>query len=60
VGWSTDVISPLINIENLDSKVSVTGFNVTPNVAVQKTVTGALANSLGFGGTNASLVFQAL
>jgi 3-oxoacyl-[acyl-carrier-protein] synthase II len=56
----TGVISPSINIENLDPKVAATGLNVTPNVAVQKTVTGALANSFGFGGTNASLVFQVL
>lgn len=56
----TGIISPSINIENLDPKVEATGLNVTPNQAVQKSVRGALANSFGFGGTNASLVFQAL
>ncbi|WP_221031020.1 beta-ketoacyl-ACP synthase II [Actomonas aquatica] len=56
----TGIISPSINIETLDGAVEATGLNVTPNVAVQKTVRGALANSFGFGGTNASLVFQAI
>ena len=56
----TGTISPSINIETLDPAVEATGLNVTPNVAVQKTVRGALANSFGFGGTNASLVFQAI
>ena len=56
----TGVISPSINIETLDPAVEATGLNVTPNAAVQKTVRGALANSFGFGGTNASLVFQAI
>ncbi len=53
----TGTISPSINIENLDPAVEATGLNVTPNTAVQKAVRGALANSFGFGGTNASLVF---
>ncbi|MCF3651857.1 beta-ketoacyl-ACP synthase II [Synoicihabitans lomoniglobus] len=56
----TGTISPSINIETIDPAVAATGLNVTPNTAVQKTVRGALANSFGFGGTNASLVFQAL
>mgnify|MGYP003675965859 CR=1 FL=1 len=56
----TGVISPSINIENLDPKVEATRLNVTPNVAVEKSVRGALANSFGFGGTNASLVLRAI
>ncbi|MEJ6731880.1 MAG: beta-ketoacyl-ACP synthase II [Opitutaceae bacterium] len=56
----TGVISPSINIENLDPIVAATGLNVTPNQAVKKEVRAALANSFGFGGTNASLVFQAI
>jgi 3-oxoacyl-[acyl-carrier-protein] synthase II len=32
------------------------GLNFTPNTAVKKRVDYALANSFGFGGTNASLV----
>lgn len=51
------VIPPTINIDQLDPVVAATGLNVTPNVAVRKPVRAALANSFGFGGTNASLVF---
>jgi 3-oxoacyl-[acyl-carrier-protein] synthase II len=56
----TGVISPSINIENFDPVVEATGLNVTPNQAVKKEVRAALANSFGFGGTNASLVFNAI
>ncbi|MCC5022015.1 MAG: hypothetical protein J6386_04055 [Candidatus Synoicihabitans palmerolidicus] len=56
----TGTISPSINISEFDPAVAATGLNVTATIAVQKTVRGALANSFGFGGTNASLVFQAL
>lgn len=56
----TGIISPSINIENLDPAVEATGLNVTPNQAANKPVRAALANSFGFGGTNASLVFQAI
>jgi 3-oxoacyl-[acyl-carrier-protein] synthase II len=41
-------------------RCAATGINVTPNVAVRKDVRAALANSFGFGGTNASLVFKAV
>lgn len=51
------VISPTINLTNLDPEVAASGLNVTPNTAVRKPVAAALANSFGFGGTNASLVF---
>ena len=54
------VVPPTINVDNLDSAVAATCVNVTPNVAVRKTVRAALANSFGFGGTNASLVFRAV
>lgn len=56
----TGVICPSINLDNLDPAVAATGLNVTPNTAVERDVRGALANSFGFGGTNASLVFQRL
>lgn len=55
----TGTVSPTINVDNLDPVVAATGLNVTPNTAVSKPVRGALANSFGFGGTNASLVFRA-
>ena len=51
------VVPPTINLTNLDPVIAVLGLNVTPNVAVRKPVRAALANSFGFGGTNASLVF---
>lgn len=55
---SDGIVPPTINIENLDPAVEATGVNVTPNQAVRKPVRAALANSFGFGGTNASLVFR--
>lgn len=53
------VVPPTINLTNLDPVIAALGLNVTPNVAVQKPVRAALANSFGFGGTNCSLVFAA-
>jgi 3-oxoacyl-[acyl-carrier-protein] synthase II len=51
------VITPTINLENLDPACAALGLNFTAGVAVHKRVDAALANSFGFGGTNASLVF---
>lgn len=51
------VIPPTINLENLDPACAALGLNFTPGNAVAKRVDAALANSFGFGGTNASLVF---
>jgi len=53
------VVPPTINLENIDPACAQTGLNFTPNIAVKKTVRAALANSFGFGGTNASLVVSA-
>lgn len=50
------IIPPTLNLENIDPVCAETGLNFTPNTAVKKTVRAALANSFGFGGTNASLV----
>jgi len=50
------IIPPTINLEHLDPACAELGLNFTPNVAVKKEVRAALANSFGFGGTNASLV----
>ncbi|HEX2853563.1 MAG TPA: beta-ketoacyl-ACP synthase II [Opitutaceae bacterium] len=52
------LVPPTINLTNLDPECAATGLNFTPNTAVKKTVRAALANSFGFGGTNASLVFS--
>lgn len=53
------VVPPTINVSDLDPAIATLGLNVTPNVAVEKSVRAALANSFGFGGTNCSLVFTA-
>ncbi|HVU33076.1 MAG TPA: beta-ketoacyl-ACP synthase II [Opitutaceae bacterium] len=50
------IIPPTINLEHLDPACEALGLNFTPNVAVRKPVRAALANSFGFGGTNASIV----
>ncbi|MCC6415361.1 MAG: beta-ketoacyl-ACP synthase II [Opitutaceae bacterium] len=51
------LVPPTINLTNLDPVCAATGLNFTPNTAVKTEVRAALANSFGFGGTNASLVF---
>jgi len=53
------VVPPTINLENIDPVCADTGLNFTPNVAVKRRVRAALANSFGFGGTNASIVVSA-
>jgi 3-oxoacyl-[acyl-carrier-protein] synthase II len=50
------IIPPTINLEVMDPACADLGLNVTANKAVRKTVNAALANSFGFGGTNASIV----
>ena len=50
------IVPPTVNLANVDPECAATGLNFTPNVAVKRTVRAALANSFGFGGTNASLV----
>jgi 3-oxoacyl-[acyl-carrier-protein] synthase II len=52
------LVPPTINLTNIDLECAATGLNFTPNTAVRKPVRAALANSFGFGGTNASLVFS--
>lgn len=51
------IVPPTINLADVDPVCAETGLNFTPNTAVKKEVRAALANSFGFGGTNASLVF---
>jgi 3-oxoacyl-[acyl-carrier-protein] synthase II len=53
----TGVIPPTANLDNLDPACAALGLDFTPHAAVRKRVDLALANSFGFGGTNASLVF---
>lgn len=54
------LVPPTINLDNVDPVCAETGLNFTPNVAVKKVVRAALANSFGFGGTNASVVVSAV
>ena len=50
-----DIVPPTINIENPDPDCDL---NYIPNTAKKQPVNGAMSNSLGFGGHNASLVFE--
>jgi 3-oxoacyl-[acyl-carrier-protein] synthase II len=50
-------IPPTANLDNIDPACAALGLDFTPHKAVNKKVDVALANSFGFGGTNASLVF---
>jgi 3-oxoacyl-[acyl-carrier-protein] synthase II len=50
------VVPPTLNLETLDPACAALGINFTPGKAVRRPVAHALANSFGFGGTNASLV----
>lgn len=54
------IVPPTINLDNVDPTCGQLGLNFTPNVAVKKKVRAAMANSFGFGGTNASIVFSAV
>ena len=50
------IVPPTINLDNVDPACGDLGLDLTPNTAVRRTVRAALANSFGFGGTNASIV----
>jgi 3-oxoacyl-[acyl-carrier-protein] synthase II len=54
---NTGIIPPTANLDNLDPACAALGLDFTAHSAVRKRVDVALANSFGFGGTNASLVF---
>src|SRR5690606_32802914 len=50
-----NVAPPTINLEN---PAAETAIDLVPNKPRERTIDVALSNSFGFGGTNASLVFQ--
>jgi 3-oxoacyl-[acyl-carrier-protein] synthase II len=50
-----NVAPPTINLDNPERE---TAIDLVPNKARQRQIDVALSNSFGFGGTNASLVFQ--
>jgi 3-oxoacyl-[acyl-carrier-protein] synthase II len=54
---SRGVVPPTINYENPDPECDL---DCVPNRAREAAVTGALSNSMGFGGHNATLAFKAL
>ena len=49
------VAPPTINLDNVAVETSV---DLAPNAKVEREINVALSNSFGFGGTNASLVFE--
>lgn len=51
-----NIAPPTINLDNPD----VYGLNFVPHEAQSLTINTAMTNSFGFGGTNASLIFQKL
>jgi len=52
------IVPPTINLGTVEPACAALGLDFTPNTSVQRPVRAALANSFGFGGTNASLVFS--
>ena len=48
-------VPPTINIDNLDPECDL---DVTPNTGKSKEIHVAMSNAFGFGGTNASIIFQ--
>ncbi len=57
------VIPPTINLEHLDDEIAggeigLSHERFVPHRAVEASLQGALSNSFGFGGTNATLVFR--
>ena len=48
-------VPPTINIENLDPECDL---DVTPNTGKKRDLRAAMSNAFGFGGTNASVIFQ--
>jgi 3-oxoacyl-[acyl-carrier-protein] synthase II len=54
----TGIMPPTLNLVNVSEPCQ--GLDLVPGQAKEKKITAALSNSFGFGGTNASLVMQAL
>jgi len=52
------IVPPTLNLDN-PSEATI-GVDLVPHVAKERKVKAVLNNSFGFGGTNASLVFQAV
>ncbi|MEL6591221.1 MAG: beta-ketoacyl-ACP synthase II [Bacteroidota bacterium] len=52
-----DQIPPTINLDQIDPEMP-SGLQLTPNLAVSKTVNVAMSNTFGFGGHNAIALFK--
>jgi 3-oxoacyl-[acyl-carrier-protein] synthase II len=57
---ASGVVPPTTNLETLDPACAALGLDFTARHSVRRELDLALANSFGFGGTNASLVFGRL
>ena len=53
------IIPPTINLDNLDSKLDPK-INYTANKIQEKKVNNVISNTFGFGGHNASVLFEKL
>ncbi|HPS05736.1 MAG TPA: beta-ketoacyl-ACP synthase II [Tenuifilaceae bacterium] len=53
----TDTIPPTINFKSPDPEID-SRLNITPNKSQKRIVKAALSNTFGFGGHNASIIFQ--
>ena len=52
------IVPPTLNLDNPEPDCE--GVDLVPHVAKERTVKAVLSNSFGFGGTNASIIMQAL
>jgi 3-oxoacyl-[acyl-carrier-protein] synthase II len=52
-----DIIPPTINLDNIDPIIDPR-LQLTPHVAVKRTVKYGMSNNFGFGGHNASVIFK--
>jgi len=50
-----NIVPPTINLDNVDKLCTL---NYSANTATETKVNASISNSFGFGGTNATLVFQ--
>lgn len=53
------LVPPTINLMNPDPEIDAR-FNLTPNVAQQRTINTVMSNAFGFGGHNAIVIFRKL
>ncbi len=54
------ILPPTLNLDDPDEECSAKNINLIPYTAIEKKLSIVMTNSFGFGGTNASLIFQKL